>query len=355
MGEHWIVYGEPAAERPTLHPRHGIHDPVAGTPPRRPGSIRRTSTTDSLRPRGVNGPLVLRGRARDLLTPRSGDAAVLATASLDAEVAFMSERIVRSITTDPPIAGVEALVGTRASSGFRGAAQLAAAADHDERTLLSLLLDDVPVATLVSGFAVQFAGVRPVSDGRHHVQHPDLCAGWRTGGTILEEIDRTGFAPVVTGPDAPSILVSDDPLAWHELAPLGPNAMRRHRRLDLVAGEALGDALELDVFFRDSHVAFEGRETIIHEYSVRGTLDPGSLRFVEVEASAGSLPWSECIGAVDSARRLVGASATTLRHDVREGFVGATTCTHLNDTLRSLEDVVALAPLLATSIGEQQP
>jgi hypothetical protein len=35
-----------------------------------------------------------------------------------------------------------------------------------------------------------------------------------------------------------------------------------------------------------------------------------------------------------------------LRPTVREQFVGVTTCTHLNDTLRSLEDLMALASLL---------
>jgi hypothetical protein len=31
---------------------------------------------------------------------------------------------------------------------------------------------------------------------------------------------------------------------------------------------------------------------------------------------------------------------------VRAELIGPTTCTHLNDTLRELEDVLALAPLL---------
>jgi hypothetical protein len=36
---------------------------------------------------------------------------------------------------------------------------------------------------------------------------------------------------------------------------------------------------------------------------------------------------------------------------VRAEFTGITTCTHLNDTLRSLEDVEALAPVLARLAG----
>jgi hypothetical protein len=346
MGENWIIYSEPTPDNPTLHPRHGTHAPTTGTPPRRPRSIRRTATTAMLRRRGVNGELQLRGRARDLFTTESGEAVVLDEAAVDARVAFTSERLVREIETSPPLDGVETLVGVRASAGFRRAADLVAADHKDRRSLLYLLLDDVPVATLVSGYAVMYAGVRPVSDGRHHVQHPDLCAGWRTGGTILNEIDRTGFSPVVTGPTAPSVIPDDDPLAWHELEPLGPNDMRRHRRLDLVAG----DPMEVDVFFRDSHMSFGGRETVIHEYTVRGTVDPSTLRFIDIEAAPRALPFMECPEAAASATRLVGAAVGGLRREVREEFVGATTCTHLNDTLRSLEDIAALAPALTARL-----
>ncbi len=156
-----------------------------------------------LRPRGINGELVLRGRARDLYSPLAGDPVVVDEAALDAaRIVYMSERIVREISTASPLEGIETLVGVRASAGFRRAADLVAGDHRDRHSPLHLLLDDVPVATLVSGCATGYAGVRPVSDGRHHVQHPDPCAGWRTGDTILAEIDRTGFSPVVTEPSA---------------------------------------------------------------------------------------------------------------------------------------------------------
>lgn len=295
-----------------------------------------------LRPRGVNGELVLRGRARDLLTSSNGEAVVVGQGSYEARIGFMNERMVREISTSPAIDGIDTLVGVRASTGFRRALHLVAGDHRETKSPLNLLLDDVPVTTLVSGYASLYAGVRPVSDGRHHVQHPDLCAGWRTDGSILVDIARTGFSPVVTGPDAPSILSDDDPRAWHELEPLGPNGMRRHRRLDLVAG----DPMELDVFFRDSHMGFEGRETVIHEYTVAGTIDPETLHFVDLEATARSLPFIECSDAVASAARLRGAPVAGVRRRVRDEFTGATTCTHLNDTLRSLEDVEQLAARL---------
>ena len=54
----------------------------------------------------------------------------------------------------------------------------------------------------------------------------------------------------------------------------------------------------------------------------------------------------ECPGAAASATRLRGAPAAGLRAWVRETFVGPPTCTHLNDTLRSLEGVPDLVVAL---------
>jgi len=64
---------------------------------------------------------------------------------------------------------------------------------------------------------------------------------------------------------------------------------------------------------------------------------------VEVEADPRTLPWAECPDAALSAGRLQGQTAHDLRRWVRAELVGISTCTHLNDQLRSLEDVVALA------------
>ena len=54
------------------------------------------------------------------------------------------------------------------------------------------------------------------------------------------------------------------------------------------------------------------------------------------------LPWFECPEAAGSAERLVGRPLDGLRASVRAEFLGTSTCTHLNDALRALEDVPAL-------------
>jgi hypothetical protein len=98
------------------------------------------------------------------------------------------------------------------------------------------------------------------------------------------------------------------------------------------------------VHFRDSHADEDVVETVVHEYTVTGTVDGGAGRIAEVAARAHVLPWMECPGAVASADRVAGMPLTDLRPWVRRELTGVSTCTHLNDTLRSLADVAALLP-----------
>jgi hypothetical protein len=327
----------------TIHPRHGIHEPTGSTPVRARGSVRRTSTIDTLRPDGLLGDVVLVGRARDLLTGADGAARVLGEAALLARVRFVPDRTLVALRTLPEAREAAALIGVRASSGFRAELDRAMPAHRDARSLLYLLLDDLPVATLVSGYAIGAGGIRIPMRERPALQRPDICAGWRSGGTMMTAIESEGHLPSSTGPPAPSLARADDALAWHRMDPLPPHGMRRHRRLDLVAdGELLADVL-----FRDSHMAPDGSETVVHEYEVRARIDPATLVILEIGARARALPWRECDPAADSARLLVGRPLPGLRPHVRAALTGTATCTHLNDTLRSLEDVAALAAAVA--------
>ena len=78
---------------------------------------------------------------------------------------------------------------------------------------------------------------------------------------------------------------------------------------------------------------------MVHEYLVSGRIDRGDRTFTAVRAEALVLPWVECPNALASAGRLVGTPISDLRARVRAEFVGVSTCTHLNDTLRSLADM----------------
>jgi hypothetical protein len=169
-----------------------------------------------------------------------------------------------------------------------------------------------------------------------------MCAGWRTGGTLMAAAER-GQSAVPTGPVSSSLDVADDPLAWHLIPPLPPQSTRRRRRIDVRIN---GDRLLVDAHFRDSYVTASGIETSIHEYSVDAVADVESLRLLEIQSKAHALPFVECNIAPLSAGDIKGRTLGELRGFVRNNMTGIRTCTHLNDTLRALDDVVALAAQL---------
>jgi hypothetical protein len=101
--------------------------------------------------------------------------------------------------------------------------------------------------------------------------------------------------------------------------------------------------------FRDSHVDDAGLETVVHEYAVSASVDPDGFVVRAISARPHVLPWMECPSAALSAQRLVGQQVQGLRDQIRTSFLGVETCTHLNDLLRTLTDVPALALLGARS------
>jgi hypothetical protein len=352
------------------HAIPGPAGPAAGTPPRRPHSVRRTTTHDSLRDSGAQGPVTAIAQGRDLYTSPAGQATVVAAARVQATSDFPGH-VLTSISAEPADDRVRALAGSRASSGFRRAVQEALPGEREAGTILYQLLDDLPTALLVSGYATlaaQFApaaadlapGAARPGDGpavtspvslagrpaAMAAQTVDMCSGWVDGGVMISGLNR-GILPYFEGTLAPSVEVTgstrDDPLGWHPHGPLPPHAMRRRRRIDTWLD---GDLARVEGFFRDSHVAFDGIERVVHEYTVRAAVDLGTRSFRLCQADFGSLPWPECPGALASAGRLVGVSVDGLRRRVRDEFSGVGTCTHLNDTLRALEDVSALIAVL---------
>jgi hypothetical protein len=125
---------------------------------------------------------------------------------------------------------------------------------------------------------------------------------------------------------------------------LPPQAMRRRRRID-VFEEGAG-RLGIDAMFRDSYVRTDGVETIIHEYTLEAVVDGGTGVIVESRATPRVLPWQECPGAVASGERITGMTLPELHFRVRQELFGTSTCTHLNDLLRSVADAEALIAMV---------
>jgi hypothetical protein len=231
--------------------------------------------------------------------------------------------------------------------GFRRAVDAALPGEAATHSLRFQLLDELPAALLAAGRSLRAGGV---GIGRgSKPRSMDICAGWATGGTLLANYGEFG-PPLHLGPRAPVVEPADDPLAWHEIEPLPPHGVRRRRRIDL--WESAGRAFA-DCFFRDSHMNGEGVETIVQEWGLQAEIDPIARRFVSSEARSGPLPYPECPASGGSADRLAGMPVDGLRRAVRSSFVGPSTCTHLNDTFRALEDAGALLDALQTV--EAQP
>ena len=323
----------------------GPREPVEGTPPRRAGSVRRTTSVDEGwddfgRPRRV------RAVGRDLVTATDGTAKVHDTAMLS--LVTDGSGTVTEVGAEPPDPRLGHLIGTGVRSGFRAAAASLLPDHHERCSVLSQLLDEVPLAAVIASYGLTREhpewNIPPEAAARLR----DLCSGWADGATMIGTLDRTGIFPIPEGPPAPSLMVDDDPLAWHDAGPVQRRTVRRVRRLDLWRD---GAHLGLEVYFRDSHLGREGPEDVLHEYTLSAALAPaadgtGDLRVEEADVVAHTLPWPECPAATASVRRVVGLRVRGLAEAVRTGFTGTSTCTHLNDVLRSAGAAADLAELL---------
>jgi hypothetical protein len=201
------------------------------------------------------------------------------------------------------------------------------------------------VAVLIAGYAHALTRDLPAGAGRFQPM-VDLCSGWRDGGTMMAAVRAGGPVPLRPGPDAPSVERSDDPFAWHATEPLPPLAMRRRRRIDLVGGDG---QVHVDAMFRDTYADRDGRETVVHEYTLRAALDAEGRVVQDIAATPRVLPAPECPLAAASAKRLVGTPVVDIAEQVRGDLRGTSTCTHLNDLLRSLGAI----PTLLTALREQ--
>lgn len=306
--------------------------PQTQIPPRAPGSIRRSSHIGVQLP-GDSTELRVHGAVRDVITGADGQGRVVGDATLDCTVA--ADRSVASIAAQPDDPALKALIGRVAHRGWRAAARELV----DEGSPLLSLLDDVPIALLLSSYgalrqgALDLKAVQPLMAGMRN-----LCAGWAEGATPMRTMDAGHLMPlpgVVPVPPA----AEPDALATEPRAPLVPQEVRRVRRIDVV----LGETVRVQADFRDSYCDGAGEIGVLHEYVVNATLSPAGV-IEAIEAEPRVLPYDECSFAAASPQRLVGRRIEDLAEEVRAG-AGTATCSHLDDLLRSLSAIPSLQQL----------
>jgi hypothetical protein len=325
-----------------------VREGAGHAPPRRPGSIRRTTSIDSHWPDGQGKAWIMTGRARDALTPAEGGAPVeLAEGGFRILTSPIREILEIEVSPDHPDA--QKMVGVRAGGASRDA--LGHTLGELRGTPTYQLLDDFAGASLVAGWiwsqwADEWMTVRLEGAGKSFSEHrqrmTNICTGFAEGASSLDpnndEADRLNSNAVVVELEDP-----EDPAGWHAMpAQEGPQN-RRSRRIDLWRQD---DLIRFDVGFQDSGSNPQGTRTAIHEYRVHGEVDPASGRLVTLQALPLILPFRECPGASIKASRMVGQDVAEFRSAVLDTLPSTLGCTHLNDVLRALADVPRLAALL---------
>ncbi|MBK8437502.1 MAG: DUF2889 domain-containing protein [Austwickia sp.] len=321
--------------RETLE-HNGLPGPTLAPPPRRPGSVRRTSNFDLFRPDGPYGRLEILGRARDLHTEPGGTTQVRATGMVSGTVI---DQVVTRLVTHPAAPGTPGLVGRKASVGWRTGVWRGLREHYDAGTPLHLILDELPVGLIIAGYTYR----RSKTDNEPHKgRQPGVCAGWAADSRAMNIFSATGTPPPAVIP--PNIPLADpaDPIGWHTMPELPVWGISRRRRMDVWRADG---GIQFDAMFRDVFRDDADAHGVLHEYGVHGLIGPDG-RVRHLQAVPRVLPHKECPISAASVTALVGVPAASLRERVSMELFGPSTCTHLNDLLRFLADAPAVASTL---------
>lgn len=335
------------------HQAAALNRPAQRQPPRRAGSIRRTSSLQTLWSQGNSDTYRIIGRSRDLATPLESDPQMIGEDVIEATLGA-DRRLI-------------ALDGSRLSdrlarfAGLNVGGELRSAMAHDladevrGETRLHRLLDDLAGASFMSVAAwYAWEGGIPGHAARANVLDPTLrpvegvCLSYVPGSPSMTD-DGFGIEDNADHPLGPHPLGNDDPLGFHVLAEHeGPNQWRL-RRTDLWCED--GD-LVIDAWFQDSS-AIHGdpsQRVIFHEYGLVARADPETLELKAITVAPHVLPYITCHAAPTTARTLIGRSLRELRSQVPIILKGSAGCTHLNDMLRALQDVAGLTGDLGSTV-----
>lgn len=320
-------------------------------PPRRPHSLRRSSSLQTFWPEGGSSPSVMAGRARDIYTMATADQVrVLDCASVDARL-DAGRRLVSLDGSDHRdiLAG---FAGLNPGGQMRKAMDAQIPEERETSSLLHRLLDDMAGGAFMSRAAwydwpggLDAYGKESGAPASFHSPVEGLCITFTPGSEAITPEGLNNEA-IADHPFFPPPFCDDDPLQWHEFAVTsGPDAWRL-RRMDMHRAD---DKLVVDAWFQDSSI-LPGRSDlrrVFHEYSIAATFDDDDLlRLRTIKVTPRVLPYRTCLAAAETGSALIGRSGFEFRGLVLELLSGTRGCTHLNDMLRSLQDVGAVAAKL---------
>ena len=141
-----------------------VRNPAGPAPVRRPNSVRRTSTIDTGWPGGFGQPVVMVGRARDVLTgPDGGPPKILAEDSF--RIGATARREILDISVEPHRPSIDVLVGARGGTDL---ADHYASADVFLFPSLTETYGNVTPEALASGLAVLAFNTAAAADWVQH-------------------------------------------------------------------------------------------------------------------------------------------------------------------------------------------
>ena len=290
--------------------------------------------------------MMMEGHARDVMTS-SADIAPTVIAEDRYTLVASPVREILSLAVTPDRPHAQQLIGMRGGGQSRAALNQIMAQERIAGTPLYLILDDFAGASLVCNWiwsrwakdwnAVAMASGMQSTAGRGGNME-GVCTGFAPGSSALIGEDGgtmrdQSYAPVA------SLVNPDDPEGWHDLGEQDGVGMRRARRIDVWRD---GEAIIIDIGFQDSGTSPDGGDRLaVHEYHVRARAENDVLTELTIDPRI--LPFVECPGAVLQAHRVLRTPLKGLRSTVLETLPGTLGCTHLNDVLRSMAEVPAMA------------
>ncbi len=305
-------------------------------PPRRPLSVRRTTSIDAEWPEGPGHDFVMTGIARDIHTGSAGEPARIVDAATF-RMTVSPLRQILAIEAAPDHPRLVDMIGVRAGGASRDA--LHARLGDLRGTPLYQLIDDYAGASLVAGWALT-RWMKPGDAFKGGTRNMEsVCTGFSPGSQAMDESGHGRFDNQSAARVLP-LSNPEDPDGFHAMPEMAGKRFRRARRIDLWREEGL---IRFDAGFQDTGATPDGEREAIHEYRVYGEVDPVTDQLVSMQALPLVLPYAECPGAAVKAGRMIGQPVTAFREAVPEVLRSTMGCTHLNDVLRALSDIPALA------------